>query len=138
MLLHSSQKSNTLAVSSLPPSLHQWKAVRSGQPMRRGPRTLLHPSHPTLEQTTIATSFHHLPGPIRCQVNIRSTRTPPRLMHLPHNLNSRHLNVSASRTQSPESTDRTYRHRKCRTFVVRSTSGAQCAETESPYALHSL
>ena len=29
----------TLAVSSLPPSLHQWKAVRSWQPVQRGPRT---------------------------------------------------------------------------------------------------
>ena len=34
--------------------------------------------------------------------------------------------------KSPETADRTYHHRKCRTCAVRSTSGAQRTETEAP------
>ena len=51
-----SHKLSTPTATSFPPSLHQWKAVRSGPPMRRGPRTLPNLSHPAHEQTTIATS----------------------------------------------------------------------------------
>ena len=49
-----------------------------------------------------------------------------------------HLNAFASRTQATRSADRACRHRDCGTCVVRTTSGAQHAETESPYALYSL
>ena len=57
---------------------------------------------------------------------------------------SRHLSLNASASylrhghKSPESADRTYHHRRCRTCAVRTTSGAQRAETESPYALYYL
>ena len=65
-------------------------------------------------------------------------RTPPKLLHLPHSFIDTRMPLRHGRSHRPESTDRTYRHRKCKTFVVRSASGAQCAETESPYALYSL
>ena len=50
---------------------------------------------------------------------------------------SRQLNDLASRTLSLESANRTYHHRKWRTYEFRSTSGVQSAEAGGPCALHS-
>ena len=71
----------TPSATTLSPSLHQLKSVRSGQPTRHGPRTFTIFSRikpPTRRRK-------RLPGLIRNQVNIQSTHTPPKLLHLPHN-----------------------------------------------------
>ena len=71
----------TPSATTLSPSLHQLKSVRSGQPTRHGPRTSTIFSRikpPTRRRK-------RLPGLIRNQVNIQSTHTPPKLLHLPHN-----------------------------------------------------
>ena len=81
ILLHPSQQATTPIVTSLSPSHHQWKAVRSGQPARRGPRTS---SIFSRIQPLSRRRERHLPGLIRHQVNIQGTRTPPKLLHLPH------------------------------------------------------
>ena len=80
------------------------------------------------------------PGRMRRHLKVHEHQHASQAAASPTRL-SRHLNALMPLRhghKSPESADRTYHHRKCRTCAVRSTSGAQRAETERPYALHSL
>ena len=106
ILLHSSQEANTPTVTSLSPSHHQWKAVRSGQPARRGPRTSsIFSRIQPLSRRRATSSSRAVPGLIRHQVYCRSTSGQhPEHPHAsqaavsPTYL-SRHLSAFASRMQ---------------------------------------
>ena len=92
-ILHN--KSNTPTVTSLSPSHHQWKAVRSGQPARRGPRTSsifsriqpLSRRRATSSPRADSTSGQHSEHPHASQAAVSPTYL------------SRHLSAFASRMQ---------------------------------------
>ena len=81
------------------------------------------------------TGYYSYPsGRMRRHLKVPST-TLPTLLHLQHDFLDCHLSALMPLRhgrKSPESADRTYHHRKCRTCAVRSTSGAQRTETEAP------